>query len=574
MAVITPNTDLYLLKVPLEINDINQLDFTSKTAQFNYFNSLPKIGVDDFTYQRKDNTIRFPAQYDEIVTYNYVMYRNTEYSDKWFYAYIESMNYVNDSVSEISIKTDVWQTWQFDLEYKPCLIDREHTNDDTIGSNTLPEGLELGEFVTNGNVTNFGPMTVNRDYVIVVDVSMLENEGANQTLSWGFDTPISDVPITPPVNDIPSGVVHLLLGFDQYNNRVSGYTDPFKVTEVYNTAGLIDAVINCYIVPLSLINTNYIYGGVRISGEYRDPDSPTPVVKTATNLAIFAPTYGVKNIGSTTFNRPSTLDGYTPKNNKLKSYPFCYFNISNNNGTSIDYRYEDFSGNISFNVEGVFSPSGSVKAIPQNYKNISGNENAYDYSINGGKYPILSWPSDSYTNWLTQNALNITMNRQAVVRESLRNAAQGAVEFGLVGGLLTGVSTAIGSGLANARQEFQAKTTANLVPDTVNGNLNSGDINWTKLRSDFTFLPMSIKKEYAKCADDYLSAFGYKTNRVKLPNIRGRRNWNYIKTISSYIAADIPQDDLSEIKSMFDRGITIWHNPATFADYSQNNDII
>ena len=51
MAVITPQSDVYLLKVPLEIDNNNQLTFANATAQFNYFNSLPKIGFNDFTYQ-------------------------------------------------------------------------------------------------------------------------------------------------------------------------------------------------------------------------------------------------------------------------------------------------------------------------------------------------------------------------------------------------------------------------------------------------------------------------------------------------------------------------------------------
>ena len=97
---------------------------------------------------------------------------------------------------------------------------------------------------------------------------------------------------------------------------------------------------------------------------------------------------------------------------------------------------------------------------------------------------------------------------------------------------------------------------------------------WAKYKSPFTYIPMSVKAEIAGCIDQYFSQFGYKCNRVKIPNITGRRNWNYVKTVGCYIEADIPQEDLAEIKNMFDRGITIWHNPATFADYSQNNDII
>jgi hypothetical protein len=85
---------------------------------------------------------------------------------------------------------------------------------------------------------------------------------------------------------------------------------------------------------------------------------------------------------------------------------------------------------------------------------------------------------------------------------------------------------------------------------------------------------MSVRAEVARTIDDFFTMFGYKVNRVKVPNVTGRRNWNYVKTIGCYIDGDIPQGDMQEIKNMFDRGVTFWHNPATFADYSQNNDII
>ena len=37
------------------------------------------------------------------------------------------------------------------------------------------------------------------------------------------------------------------------------------------------------------------------------------------------------------------------------------------------------------------------------------------------------------------------------------------------------------------------------------------------------------------------------------------------------LLGDIPQDDMALIRSYFDNGITLWHNPQTFLDYSQNN---
>ena len=58
MAV-TPNTDLYLLQCPIELDERNQINFSTPEAQFNYFNNLPKLEAENFTYQRKDNIIRF-----------------------------------------------------------------------------------------------------------------------------------------------------------------------------------------------------------------------------------------------------------------------------------------------------------------------------------------------------------------------------------------------------------------------------------------------------------------------------------------------------------------------------------
>ena len=61
------------------------------------------------------------------------MYQNESYSDKWFYAFITKMEYVNNGMTRIEIITDVWQTWQFDIEFKESFIEREMINvsDDT-----------------------------------------------------------------------------------------------------------------------------------------------------------------------------------------------------------------------------------------------------------------------------------------------------------------------------------------------------------------------------------------------------------------------------------------------------------
>lgn len=144
---ITPQTDIRLLKVPFELDNKNQLTFANIQAQTNYFLNVPYIQEDNCSYQRKDNIIRFPAHVDSILNYNYVMYKNEAYTNKWFYAFITGMKYVNNNMTEISIETDVFQTWQFDLIYKKMFVEREHVSNDTIGLHTVPENLETGEYI-------------------------------------------------------------------------------------------------------------------------------------------------------------------------------------------------------------------------------------------------------------------------------------------------------------------------------------------------------------------------------------------------------------------------------------------
>ena len=579
MTAIAPQTDVYLLKVPLELDELNQLTFASKQAQYNYFYSQPKLEADNFTYQRKDGVIRFPALIDDIITYNYVMYRNEAYSDKWFYAFITGKEYVNDNVTNIAIKTDVWQTWQFELNFKPVLIDREHTNDDTIGANLLPENLELGEYVANGGYTNFGPglsLEGTDMTCIVIDVTMIENEGEHQTLH--YEWPDTDPPTTTPEmvhGGVPSGVYSLVITPDAWNPNNHSRFDPSEVIDLYDSAGLGDAIVNVYPMPRGLI------GQLETGLTMYSKEGGTEL-KRVEDLAMPKATTGMDNFGTFYFDNPNQLNSYIPVNNKLLTYPYCFFNVSNNAGSSVTYHYEDFNSRPTFQIGTVFTPSGAVKAYPVNYKNLVGqNANTFDYGITGAKYPIGAWVSDAYTNWLTQNAVNMRLDRVKAVLGAgasiVAGAAQGATSGGGGGAIAGSVTGAMGGAaliVNNIVEQHKQKTTAGFIPDSVGGNVNSGDITWAKLRGNFTYLPMCIKPEFAKCIDEFFSQMGYKTNRVKLPNITGRRNWNFVKTVGCYIDADIPQGDLQEIKNMFDNGVTFWHNPATFADYTQNNDII
>lgn len=544
--MITPQSDIILLKAPLELSDNNQLTFANATAQTNYFLSLPKLEITGATYQRKDNTIRFPAEFDTILPYDYVMYRNSAYSNKWFYAYITDIQYINDNMTSVTIKTDVFQTWQFAFTYKPSFVEREHTNNDSIGANTVPESLETGPFIHNGNAY---------DYIY-----------------GGFANTVTIIGVTDDtvyVPDFPSGISIVK---NLYNGVYSGLTYyAIKHDSIYNTkfkdfingyTGKLDAIYTMFDVPLTNeLNLNLL-----------ETSSGSGIFYVIGNVL----PYDLSNINVV---RPTTIDGYSPKNNKLLTAPYNYFYISNNAGSDVDYRYEDFStpSSIMFTVKYSIVAGGSIKAVPQSYLNTSGAKDNYNAGISGGKLPVCAWTTDVYTNWLTQNALNIENGEIQGFLSAAIPIAGAAVGIA-TGGIGTLAAGALGAGALGAFNQTMSlnaeKYQHSLIPPQANGNINSGDVTYSDGKAGFTVHRMCIKQEYARICDDFLSMYGYKTCRVKTPNITGRRNWNYVKTVDCYVGGDVPQADINEFKQLLNNGVTFWHNASTFLDYSQNNDII
>ena len=83
-----------------------------------------------------------------------------------------------------------------------------------------------------------------------------------------------------------------------------------------------------------------------------------------------------------------------------------------------------------------------------------------------------------------------------------------------------------------------------------------------------------ISDQGNKEIEEFLVNLVNKLNDVKIPNITGRQNWNYVKTIDCNFDGDIPQTDLNIIKAMFNGGVTFWHNPANILNYSLSNNIM
>lgn len=547
-------TKVSLLNVPLEADYKHTLFFESKSEQETYFNSravFTDLKYEDFSYQKKDQKIRIPKHFDEINgKVNYVMYQNKAYSNKWFYAFITNIEHHNDGVSDVYIKTDVIQTWFFDYDVKSCFVEREHTKDDTIGKNTLPEGLETGEYICN-KVIHDKSMAATC-YVVASTVD----------LDTGEDS-----------------------GLKIYNSVINGWYYYYFSTQsevADKLSDLAELRTNDAIVSIFIMPTLYIF-----------KDDNNKLMQNFVPAKCYWSNLGEGAGTNEKIYKPSKVDGYTPLNNKLLTYPYSYLLMDNNAGASVVYHYELFNDDgvekdlCDFVMYGAVTPGGSIRLIPLRYNGVTGENN--NYGLPGGKFPVCGWQSDYYTNWLTQNALNIEVQTESIRLAGSQAAFNNSMELGKnVANNLMDLN--IGSAAFNTIQGFQnsyyiGQQQANQIKSitaqkeihafqspTTSGNVNNGDVNFVRENIRFSAYQMSVKQEYARIIDNYFSLYGYQTNRVKVPNKNHRSRYWYTKTVGCDIAGAIPNADMQEIKACYDNGITFWREPGEVGTYTDSND--
>ena len=112
---IQPNSIIKICKgVPFDNSYNDSMYFESKEQQYNYFNSKVKHTMNKASYTRVNGgNVRFNLVADSLYDCNYLMFQNTSYGNKWFYAFITEVEYLNDGVTNVHFEIDVLQTWYF-----------------------------------------------------------------------------------------------------------------------------------------------------------------------------------------------------------------------------------------------------------------------------------------------------------------------------------------------------------------------------------------------------------------------------------------------------------------------------
>lgn len=569
---IQPNSTIKLLKdVPLDASYDHTIFFGTPQEQVTYFNNFVKYTFTNQTYQRLNKgwfKIEIPA--DDIYDCNYVMYQNTSYGNKWFYAFIRTIEYINDNVSKVQYEIDVMQTWDFDYQLGQCFIERQHSKTDDIGDNLIPEPVGLGEemYADSQDLLKYDFQQINTRELCVV-VAAPFNKGGTSESGGKASNLYSGVKYNIFVNTQSQTIIQQL---NSFLNSILGASKADQIVTMFYYFKDFAVQSGTQETPIEGVHNETVY----VTKDYN----------------------GFKN---------DYTDGneqyYVPRNKKLFTAPYNYFTITSFDGHQQDYCYEFFhynSNGCPFNITGGLSCTPAIAFVPLDYMgygSLSTSKN-FDYAFWYTSFPKIAWNSDGFVAWLAQTgvALGAKVAGDYIASGGLMALSNNMIASGYNDVIMNGSSGKGGYGVLDpvgASGELMPMQNTQVPLNFSVGNImasgalaalkgnrtngtNSFSPNWYCNNIRVSAVKKKIRKDWAKRIDQYFDMFGYAQNVVEVPQQMTRTNWTYTKTLGCVLAtANLPSDDARKICSIYDRGITFWDKNATVGDYTQaNNPII
>ena len=545
---IEPNTVIkFLTGVRLEPTYQNTIYFANKTAQYNYFNSKTKIQRTDRYFQRHSTgSLKVNIPVEDLYDCNYMMFQNSAFTNKWFYAFILNVDYVNNTTSIVYFAIDFMQTWFFDYTIEPSFVLREHSQTDVAGDNIVPE--TIGADIQYINSVTESKITCQGNYAI----SSME---------------VRD-DYTPTDPDEPHHY-DFIAGYTK--DPSSGLSFPYEVYAIANAG-----------------DETYLTDFINILLDAGQGDALMGVV----------PYY---NDVSVSLSRPAKIGTYTPKNKKLLTGQFCRytFELGGNimevpmdvvpsptvstlgkNSTRSIYGFTEYKVYLNSYANASFPTSMSL-TIPVNVQKWAYNDYANTTALQSQATAMML--AREKTEW-GREAMNSTVKMGTSVMEqfSTKRALHTAVDP------IGSTASRINLGLETANEAINVYELGARIDQhseaiarhhaNMNAPATGATINSNKLLADeqlylsgyvWTVLPQDAER-----IDKFFDMYGYAVNTVKIPNRNFRPHWNYVQTSGLEMIPSCPTSDAEMIKKIYEAGITFWNNGDEIGNYTLDNSIV
>lgn len=567
MAYVQPNSVIQLFRgINLDNRYMHTIYFASESAQNTWFTSKVSLTFQAQSYVRYTrNSIKLKADTTDIMDCTYLRFKNDRSVDKWFYAFINSVEYLNENTCLVTYEIDVMQTWFVQNgAIRPSYVLRQHVNDDTFGINL--EAEPVGSDIYDCDAINYSSV----DGALFGNYSLVINTTQNPL-------------------DTQHGGSGNYLNNGLYNGTNMIVTDSSDSNALFNMTGALQTLLE---------------------GSWTSGARPVEIVDMFTFPTKYSNLSVSDNTHKLSVTHAGSFDGYVPKNKKLFGYPFSYLQATTKDGNGATYRWEYFDGMLATNNTVDFTSygnpigGGSIICYPDRYNGITEN---IDAKLAITNFPKNPFNYDAYEAWVAAggavrlereealtNVRGVTALAKGAFNAILGSGAGGVSQAGIsavnlhnqdgiqaanFAGLTGGVNR-VAQGAANYVETVvdvvEAKnkiayqwSDAQYQPNQIVGSATP-NLSVAQRTLDFYFFNVHVRKDEALRIDDFLSAFGYAINKVENVNITGRQYWNFVQTQGAVITGNMPASSKEAIARIFDGGITFWHNGDQIGNYRQS----
>lgn len=584
--------------VPFTSSNNITIDFSDIFTQQQYFATKEVASFENLSFIKGwyGKAIKLPINIEKIRDCNYLMWGNPGYENgnRWRYCYINGFKYVNDNNTIVNFTIDNYQTYMFNFNFLPTFVEREHTLNDME--------LNIEEENIKCNIGDFVPYEMfELDGYEEWEVGILYVPNSNRIKE--ISRAVSAQPYTMRVegSDSHGATVHSTGVLQVYDNQVSKETYKYA-TEDFTASG-------------SMYN-NY-YTGAKLEEVENNASAInskiTDLIKKGNNIVNI---YMIpKKFKTETSSQNSISASLQPdimhplKNNKCKQYPYMFMRVNNQNGGQYDIHFELVGGlgynltdnkcDIAYIVLYNKLNIAEAKLIFKNYPHGQKTGGSGMTNLTEGLYlanmPLCAWENNSYANWIGNARPD--QQKQAEKFISAYNSAREDLykDYGTIGNyLMYGqdtpkrndndiaetialpmisntakkiADTFLDSGISTAQQAYYKMsslngtgggTTASLI--NINNNL-------------IGFIGVCYVCSNLEEIDKFFTRYGYATNKVKIPNLKGRANVNYVKTQNACIVGELPTDAKQDIENLFNTGLSIFHSEQALLNYNDDNPI-
>ena len=404
------------------------------------------------------------------------------------------------------------------------------------------------------------------------------------------------------------------------------FIDSTKITGATYLASC-NTIVNVAFNPFLNENDLTLHASPFNTDKYGKIDNTIPTVYRIRTGTKIEKTLYSKNV----FNTKSYMAGYNPK---LLTYPYRYYILTDyiNPPLLIKPQYVPNNGECKIKVITSVSTEGKYNLSVEGYK---GDKNGNLEGINTSANYMIANTGSAYSQFLSTSAsqfaqekINASLENDLTLKQAYRNNnlelqrnnlqydnSQISNIFDGLANILSGKLGALGGNVYNASYnslsnqlqkdsinnsfkntyESVKLSEANMssmvnakITDMINtpksiisaGNDSLFNINLSNKKIDL--IEYTVTDEQVEKLTDHFNKYGYSYNRWKSISelIKNRKYFNYIQTtICNIIGDKIPYEDLEEIKTIFNKGLTFWHveNNISVGDYSRalkNDEVV